>query len=520
MATDDLMVADEYLIDSLLYTNGVPTYGVSEPEAVVLAGAQKLSSRFAEVLPHYEMLDSYYRGCPPSPSMPERLTQKYQELMTMARSNWCGLIVDVVDERLRIEAIKSKEHPVQDPTAWDWWEANNMALHASEVHVEALKSGVAYVSVWPADKPDGAPRIIGESPLSTYVSVDDNTQAPTEAIRIWFNRDDRHLYADYTTSEFQFKLVSLNEVKQDYKWWRTKVLSQVDVAGVAWRFRQDVMPIRTIGIGVLPYVVFTPRPDLLGEYRSELEGLLDVQNRINRTTFDRLVTQEMTAFPQRWVTGIDIPEDPVTREPREPFNAAVDRVWTLSAPDGKFGQFPQSTPEGYLAANTADIQAMATQSRTPPHYLIAGMGQFPSGESVRATEYGLTRKINSRQIAFGDTWGDVLRMVALTAGNTTLANDSKMKVNWADVEAHSEAEVADAILKLAGIPGVPIEPLLARAGLDPDTFAYYRDKTNATTQSPFVTSPQNQIRPEDPHVAVPSKPEPLSTPGLNFAANE
>jgi hypothetical protein len=154
----------------------------------------------------------------------------------------------------------------------------------------------------------------------------------------------------------------------------------------------------------------------------------------------------------------------------------VDRVWTLNAPDGKFGQFPQSSPEGYLQANTADIQAMATQSRTPPHYLIAGMGQFPSGESVRATEYGLTRKVSSRQLALGDPWGDVMRLCAKVAGNPALAEDSKVAVRWAQVEAHSEAEVADAILKLSGIPGVPIEPLLQRAGLDPTTFAYYRAK--------------------------------------------
>ena len=57
---------------------------------------------------------------------------------------------------------------------------------------------------------------------------------------------------------------------------------------------------------------------------------------------------------------------------------------------------------------------------------------------------------------------------------TLLAEDRNVNVRWTQVEAHSEAEVADAILKLSTLPEVPIEPLLARAGIDPSTFDYYR----------------------------------------------
>jgi hypothetical protein len=380
-----------------------------------------------------------------------------------------------------------------------------MGLVASEVHTEALKMGLAYLSVWPTEG-DLPPKMMGESPLATYVDTDDVTGEPREAIRVWRDHKSGFMYADYTTPDFQFRLVSTAALTDAnvLRGWREYTLRSYDLESITWVFRPDVDdPIVINKLGQVPYVVMSARPDLLGQHHSEIEGLLPIQDRINKTTFDRLVTQEMTAFPQRWVTGIDIPEDPVTGRPKEPFDAAVDRIWTVNAPDGKFGQFPQSSPEGYLAANTADIQAMATQSRTPPHYLLAGMGQFPSGESVRATEYGLSRKVNARQLAFGDPWGDFLRLTAKTAGNSTLADDSKVSVRWADVEAHSEAEVADAILKLANIPGVPIEPLLERAGLDPSTFDYYRNRqTLVSTGPPAVPAVPQVPKTEQPVVSV------------------
>jgi hypothetical protein len=466
---------------SLAWMLTSPRPAPSEPtmDSIVLSSAEELTRAYADVLPRYEVLNAYYRGDPPLPTTPERMTAKYRNLLQLSRSNWCGLIVDVVDERLRIDAIRSSDEPVLDETLWGWWEANNMDLHSSEVHVEALKLGVCYLSVWPPSEPGGPPRYMGESPLSTYVRCDDVTHNPIEAIRIWRNSIDGRLYADYTTPEWQFKLVSADQVCDCVVAWNDYKLSSVDLTGVQWQFRADTDAVLANRIGRVPYVVFVPRPDLLGGYHSEIEGLLPIQDRINQTTFDRMVTQEMTAFPQRWVTGIDIPTD-AAGNPREPFDAAVDRVWTLSAPDGGFGQFPQSSPEGYLAANTADIQALATQSRTPPHYLIAGMGQFPSGESVRATEYGLSRKVNARQLALTDPWGDVNRLAALVMGDDARANDPKIKVRWAQVEAHSEAEVADAILKLSTLPGVPIEPLVERAGLDPSTFSAYRSQLGAT----------------------------------------
>src|SRR3982751_3364965 len=105
----------------------------------------------------------------------------------------------------------------------------------------------------------------------------------------------------------------------------------MDVSDIQWQFRVDepnVTPLERNPLGVVPYVRMTTSPDLLGGYASELEGVIPIQDRIIRTIFDRLMAQSFTSFPRAWATGVDVPEDPATGKPREPFDAAVDRLWT------------------------------------------------------------------------------------------------------------------------------------------------------------------------------------------------
>ena len=57
------------------------------------------------------------------------------------------------------------------------------------------------------------------------------------------------------------------------------------------------------------------------------------QDAINKYRADALVASEFAAFRQRWAIGIDIPVDPETGRPIEPFKPAVDRLWTFPRPD-------------------------------------------------------------------------------------------------------------------------------------------------------------------------------------------
>jgi hypothetical protein len=377
-----------------------------------------------------------------------------------------------------------------------------------QVHTAALKFGVCYVSVWPGI--DGVPKIIGESPLSCYVRTDPETREVTAAIRLWGGCCDGTIYCDLTTATAQWRLVSRKPAKAAIRT-SSWTLNQgnmltIDPSTIEWTFRDpmDTPPVRLNPMGRVGYVPMYTAPDLLGGFHSEISTILPIQDRINKTTFDRLVTQEFCAFPQRTIAGIESWRDPETGEVKAPFDAAADRIWTSIDPNTKFQQFDAATGQAYLEATTADIQALSTQSRTPPHYLLAGMGVFPSGESVRATEYGLTRKVQMRQQSYGDAWGDVLRLCALAVNNQTLADDQGLRVEWENVEARSEGEVVDALLKM-GTLGVPWEALWAKWGASPEEIASWTEKLDATllraqllaaaTASPSQTRLETQSNP-------------------------
>lgn len=470
-----------YLLQYLLTTD-MPLdelTGLAAREAAVLSMCHDMVVEFAVSYERFAILDRYYRGDPPLVKEPRRLTSKYKELLHMGVSNWLGLVVDVVDERLRIASIRSTADSTQDKTAWSWWQHNNMDGYSQQIHSAALKYGICYVSVWPNAGKD-YPKIMGESPLCTYVRFDDDGNA-LAAIRVYTEDccPDK-IFVDLTLPDYQFRLVTTKPIdsiqRENYYWGDLGLFANFDFGKADWGFRlDDAVPVTANPMGLVPYARLRTMPDLMGGYRSEMEGLIPIADRINKTNFDRLLAQEFAAFPQRWVTGIDVPIDPDTNQPREPFNAAVDRIWTASAPDAEMGQFPAAELKPYLDAVTSDVQQLATQSRTPPHYLIAGMGQFPSGESVRATEYGLSRKCEARQQSYGDGWQDILHLCALAVGDTELVDDTELNVVWKDVEARSEGELVDALLKMGSL-NVPVSALWQRWGATPNEIEAWEEE--------------------------------------------
>jgi hypothetical protein len=464
----------------------------------------ELAQELEDLRPGFSVVSDYYDGWHPLAVRPNRMTKTYRDLVAMATSNWCRLVVDVVAERLVVGSIRSSRSPDQDAGAWAMWQANNLDATSDQIHTEALKLGCCYGMAWPT--PDGGARISGEHPFqmhARYAGIGD--AYPEAAVKLWMVGD-RDLFGTlYTpTTLYRFRTTVIEQSATF-----SPRVRMPTVAGARWEPRADdddggwLVP---NPLGVVPIVRFATMPDLLGGYTSEITPILSIQNRINKTTFDRLISQEFCAFPQRWVTGIDVPTDPETGKPVEPFNTAVDRMLVATSPDTAFGQFPASTGDAYLRAIEADVQALATQSRTPPHYLTGGMGQFPSGESVRATEYGLSQKVHNRQTTFGEAWESLVRLAALAANDTALAQDTALGVVWADVEARSESEVVDGLLKMAAL-GVPHRVLWERWGATPtEADRWEAAEAEATAAAAQIAPPAN------PNEATGANPNPTGNP--------
>ena len=347
--------------------------------------------------------DDYYSGRHPLPDAPNGARGEFLRLMKLARSNWCELIVDAVAERLIVDGVRFGNGADADLDVWRTiWQPNGLDAEHGQVHTEALIGGTASVLVWPAENPGDAPIVSVEHPTEVYVAAGrGHRQKRRAAIK-------RYVEDGYELVTVQLDAAETADgVAMVYKWARPTTSTEWEPHADAG----DPGPSFPNPLRVVSFVPFRNKRRMIGAGVSELDGgITDIQDRINETLFNRITAARFAAFRQRWMTGMDIPVDPETGKPIEPFRAAIDRLWMAEDKDTTFGEFSATDLRPFIDSVEADIQHLAAISRTPPHYLLGQSGAFPSGESLKATETGLVAKVEARALAFGESWEQVIRL--------------------------------------------------------------------------------------------------------------
>lgn len=426
---------------------------------------QRAASRF----------DDYYIGEHPLPELPFRKdTQarykiKYLDLLKKSRSNWMGLVVDAEAERIRVEGFRFGDQQ-GDKDAWRMWQTNLLDAESEQVHTEALKTGVAYVSVWFGDT--GGALIVPEHPGQTIVAHEPGTRRRRRAaLKRWLDPD---LGEWFATVYLPAAIWKFRRPKDPDAKWQPRV-----VPGEDWPLRNT--------LGVVPIVAFPNRPNMLTGGVSELRGVTDIQDRINAALFGRMLAMEYAAAPQRFVTGIQLEEE-ADGTPIEPFEVAFDRVWTSENPDTRFGQFQESDLAGYIKAVEQDIQHLAAITRTPPHYLLGQSGAFPSGESLKATETGLVAKVRRQHQYFGEAWEEVIRLGFAVEGDPR-SKEMAAETIWQDPESRTEAELLDAATKRHSLQ-VPLPQIWEDVGYTPQQIERFAEQR--------ASEPEGQEPPPNP----------------------
>lgn len=390
-----------------------------------------------------DKLDLYFsRGYYDALEAPERARPELEKIIRSSVTNWLRLTVETTSERLIVDGFRRSNDAGVDSTAWSWWQANRLDGRQMAHHTETLKSGLSYVSVWPGE--DGVPSIRPESPFSVHVAYDgEDPDVGTSAIKLGRNGNAWLYYLD--------QVIAFEYDSRAHKW------NAID------SFENP--------LGEIPFVKFRANPDVAGGHASDLDVAIPIQDRITRTTIERLIAAYFSAYRQRYATGlvIDVDED---GNPIAPFNSAADRLWISDDPETKFGEFSEATLSNYINSIEADVQHLAAVTRTPPHYLLGQMVNL-SAEALTAAETGLSRKIAERQVTFGESWEDVIRLAGKAAGDEAIANDSALETVWRRTESVSEAQIVDAATKLLALE-VPIEALWERIGATPQQITRWR----------------------------------------------
>lgn len=429
---------------------------------------------------------SYYDGQHNLAFASEKFLEAFGGLFRAFADNWCGVVVDAVEERLNVEGFRTADDDEKPYTpAWDIWQRNKLDAQSQLAHQESLIGGVSYAVVWLDD--DSKAQVMVESAASTIVADKPSVYGKrAAALRCWMD-DAGYEHAQLFLPDELYLLRSKNRRVNGYP-------SQ----GGAWIVDPDGQNIDTSGrmpnpLGVVPVVPFLNKPRLYLSSRlrrpwaahSEIVSIVPLQDAVNKLVADLLVASEFAAYAQRYVTGYEPQVDPETgQEMPPPFKSGAGKVWVVDDPAASFGQFAPADLSNFVQAVDMVIQHVASISRTPPHYLNASADRL-SGESIKAAETGLVAKVRRKMRYFGESWEEVMRLCGMVEKDSKLAEADEMETVWADPESRTEAEHVDAALKKASLE-VPLRQLWEDLGYSPSQI----DRFDAMRQAEALLQPQ------------------------------
>ena len=395
-----------------------------------------------------ERIDHWYRWRQEDIPLPRNATRELKTLVELCKTPWLALVVSSLSQCLYVDGYRSRLDKVEadeetEPSGpWKTWHANDMDRRQIAVHRAALAYGYAFVSVLPGTDDEGKRSVMrGVSPRKVYAVWEDpaEDEYPVYALRV----DSRGKGKGYTlrlyddVAIYVFTMDSATD-KPVY---------------VQEEFRQH-------DAGVCPFVRYANMLDLDGRCDGEVEPFIPAAGRINKTTYDRLLTQHFNSWKIRTVSGMAEPDNEEDAN-RKKLKLRQDDILVAEDPDTKFGTLDETPLDGFVTAWRSDIEALAAVTQTPTHALTGQLVNL-SAEALSAARAGLSQKVTERQKSFGASHVQALRLAAHLEGDETHANDRLSRVTWQDMEIRSLSQAVDALGKAATMLQIPLPALWQR----------------------------------------------------------
>lgn len=398
------------------------------------------------------VLTKYYEDGGPLPPRPpgldgEQARAEYDRLCRLSVANWMGVIADAPASRLTVVGFRFGEQTTGDGDVWSIWQRNQLDADSGLTHTEALKTGQAFALVW--DDGTGKAEITVEDPSQMIVAYEPGSRRRrAAALKRWRSEDTVYavLYLPdgiYKWSAPASKSDLASRPSQPWRPWQPP-------SDDSWPVNNPLRKVPVVELRANPRLA----PAEFGGGRSEFAGVTADQDRVNKSLFDRLVTQEYMGFPQRWIKGWDYPRTPDGQVDKQAMlKVSQSRVWTFQDEEVAVGQFSAADFTAFIRAVEFDIATMAATTFTPPYYHPFGDMVNISAESIKAIEAGFIAKCEAHSLNFGEGWEEVIRL-ALEVEGDSRSEDLSSQVIWRDIENRTWAQTVDAVLKMKDL-GVP-----------------------------------------------------------------
>ncbi|AJC53988.1 phage portal protein [Streptomyces sp. 769] len=383
----------------------------------------------------------YYTGANQKMAFAQaKYEDNFKKIFEKFSDNFCGMIIDSITERTRVEGFRMTDEPAADKDAQEIWQRNFLDADSNSTHTDALVNGRSFLTVW-ADE-DGNPTITPEPFSHIAVKTVPGSRRQLEAAVKSYVDEWGRQYATFWTPTTVYSMY----LDQD--------------APGGWVSKETTAN----PLGTVPVIQVNTRSDLYQHPKSELSSIIPIQDMINKTVMDAAIASEFAAWPQRYVTGLEIQEDSAGR-PIAPFQVAIDKLLQAESPEVKFGQFEAANLSNYVTLIEMLVQHLASISRIPFHYFLSGGGMIPSGDAITSAESGLVAKAQERMLYFGEAWEQAMRLAFQIKGDSR-AEAFSAETIWRDPERRTEAQHIDSLVKLSTI-GVPQRVLWEKAGFTP-----------------------------------------------------
>lgn len=454
----------------------------------------------ANSLPDYHRAEMYYEATNPEFFASIRLRRALERTGITFRFNMAKTPVDVMADRLEINAIEVIGDSRVDQILQRVWEQNLMELESTNIHRRAGEFGDAYLIVWPSDQP-----LTGEDPDPVQVAGSQLEESEAQS-DLDYRQVDMY-YNSAKTTRLVYDVDNPTRKKYAIKKWtmpsqlgmKSKPPTRVNIY-YPDRIEKYITTPNSKGNNRRDWIRYTDEDD--GQWPVENPfGEIPVfhfrtgspygdpehragygpQDAINKLIITHAATIDYHGFPQRYfladpTRGSDELADFDTSDDINRFEdtghdatlrAGPGEVWWLNGVR-QAGQFNPPDPEVFLRPLETYVRMMAQVTYTPWHYFDPQIYTRlpPSGESIRATEVPLLKKIRRRQLSYGHTWVEVAQFaIKLATWDSDLGVEvnPKVAVRWTPAASIDDL-VGWQMMNLKQNLGVPPRQTLIEAG--------------------------------------------------------
>lgn len=405
-------------------------------------------------IPAYREAESFYNGNETETFTSTALKKALGSESSEFVMNYSRLVVTSRLDRMEVSAVVSEDGSADDLLG-ELWSSNSMDAEVQDAIESALVYGDSYLI---ADVGENSVDIFYNDPLSTRVFYSvENPKNKEYAIKRWLQ--DEKLRVNLYFPDRIEKYISKGKPSTSMKEGDFEAFYDED---------SDAWPIVNETGQIPVFHLRTGRQYGQPEHKQSYGP----QRAITKLISTQISSIDFATAPQRYFL-----EDPAANDGVNPIDdfggrpgvapdtddddavsnlkAGPGGVWSLKGIK-EVGQFDAPNPDSFVVPFKTFVEAMSTVTKTPTHTF--NVGALPSGESLRAAEAPLNKRVLSLETMLGSALADV-HQFALSA----LGVEAKVLVQWAAPASYDDKDVWE-VVNTKTAAGVPLRQALMEAG--------------------------------------------------------